>query len=205
MGWFKDIMPSSVKDVFQVPTTWKQGGALLLGGAPAQLDVKHDEEAAVIAAKEADAEQAVAASWAAANPGLVNPAAAVGDPRAVQAELTRMGYDEWVKTFQPAEGDLLAMTTYGGNKGLAGGIIADQMKNIDANTTSAIGMQERQYSRYGMNPTAEQAQQASADIGMSGSLAKVDAINKTNNWQEELNRDIMATGVANTALKPKNE
>ncbi len=153
-------------------------------------------------------------SWAGRLPGsytapgedsgimYINPLSGSADPRGTQAALTRAQFDEWVNTFQPAEGDLLSMTTYDGNPGVAAGLIASQRDSINRNFGKAANAQERNWRRFGMNPTVEQQQAAGAGMALNHSLSVVDAVNKTNSWQQDLNKEIMSSGMAtNPAIK----
>lgn len=139
------------------------------------------------------------------DPGAIylNPAGATADPRGTQAQITRAQYDDWSQTFQPAEGDLLSMTTYDGNPGLAAGLIADQNDNIEANFANAAGAEGRTRARYGMQATAEEQAAAGKSSAMEQSLAKVDSANKVNQWQKDLNREIMSSGVTSSMAARK--
>jgi hypothetical protein len=130
--------------------------------------------------------------------GVINVDAAVNDPRGAQAAITRAQYQEWLDTFQPAGQDLMAMTTYNGNKGLASGIIEEQRKNIDANFTGAQGMRDRAVSGYGMQLTAEQQDAANAGMALDKSKAVSGMVAQTNRWQDDLNKKIMSSGASTT-------
>ncbi len=58
--------------------------------------------------------------------GTIDLATAMNNPRDAYANLLRSQHEEWVKDFQPLEQNLIGMTTYNGNKGIADGIIANQ-------------------------------------------------------------------------------
>lgn len=138
------------------------------------------------------------------NSGLyLDPAWAAGDPREAQAALTRMQYDEWTDSFQPAEGNLLSMTTYGGREGLAPGMISGQMAAIDSNYDNAARAAGRSRSRFGMAPSPEQVTADGRGMALGKSLSQVDAINRTNDWQKNLNREIVATGLSGSAAAMK--
>lgn len=128
--------------------------------------------------------------------GSINSAAAVNDPRGAQGAITRAQYQEWLNTFQPVEGDLMSMTTYNGNPGLASGIIEGQRKNIDTNFGVAQGVRDRTMAGYGMQMTAEQQDAADAGMALDKSKAVSGMVAQTNRWQDDLNRRIMASGAS---------
>ncbi len=128
--------------------------------------------------------------------GTIDLATAMNNPRDAYANLLRSQHEEWVKDFQPLEQNLIGMTTYNGNKGIADGIIANQSAAINNNFEQAQGVASRSLARYGVAMNPAETQVSGRAIDLAKTTAQVDMRNKVNNMQADLNRSILNGGTA---------
>ena len=122
----------------------------------------------------------------------VDPAVAAADPRGAMANLVRAQWADFQNTALPVKDQLVGMTTYNGNRGVVDALKTQGMKQADTSFDNAVGTAQRQTERYGMsmNPAEQTTLDRAANLGRAG--AKVDAANTANQFQKDLNQQIVA-------------
>lgn len=122
----------------------------------------------------------------------IDPSKAASDPRGTQAELIRASYADAQARFMPLEDMLKTFTTYNGNKGVVDSLNEASKKGVDSTFNTMQGMQSRTQQRLGMAPDAATEQAQSRDMGLNKTLATVDAQNRNEMFQQDLNRQVVS-------------
>lgn len=132
------------------------------------------------------------ANYRAANPGMVDPARAINDPRGVTADVIRGNFDYFNSTAVPVIKSLEGMTTYAGHTGVVEGLKTDARNNAKAAFGGMAANAQRDAQSFGMSltPSAAGTIERSAKLGMAA--ATVDGVNRANTYQQDLNRQLVA-------------
>lgn len=137
--------------------------------------------------------------------GLINPDTVyqgMGPRIAASDMILGMSKDFWNEQ-DPYSGislkkDLERMTTYNGNPGVLGQLNQESAAANNSAFRNAQGLQGRTLQRYGMQQTAEQAQQSQSDMTRNKVLGSVDAQNRNQQFQNDLNKKLVSGNTAPT-------
>lgn len=122
----------------------------------------------------------------------IDPGRAASDPRGTEAALIRSQWEDFVNTAVPVRDQLMAMTTYAGNPGVAASLKESGAKNVENAFNATTGAAQRQQQRYGMSvsPQEQETVDRAATLGKTAALVDVD--NRANQFQQDLNRQVVA-------------
>lgn len=142
-------------------------------------------------------------NWNIANTtqGAINPYEAMNDPRGTMSDILRGQWSEFEGSTVPIIKQLEGMTTYGGNTGVVDKLKTEARQNAKAAFGNIVPDAQRQAASYGMgmNATTQGALERSSKLGMAA--AEVDGVNRANQYQQDLNRQIVAGANLSTLEK----
>lgn len=124
--------------------------------------------------------------------GTISVAAASADPRGTMANVTNSMADDFFATAVPVKDELIAMTTYNGNKGVVEGLKSQGMAQVASSFNNAEGVADRNTKRYGMNLTKEQGDAQASALSSGKALAEVDTVNRATKFQNDLNKQLVS-------------
>jgi hypothetical protein len=140
----------------------------------------------------ANAAQDVANASPGGVPGQLSEVGAWLDPRGTMANVLLGMSDDFFATAVPVKNDLLAMTTYNGNKGVVDDLKSQGMAAANQSFDNIQGQAGRNTARYGMQLTAEQAGAQQSALTSGRALAGVDAANRATMFQNDLNKQLVS-------------
>jgi hypothetical protein len=151
-------------------------------------------------AQEKAAQEAVTRAGIGATLGLappyqelaVDPAKAQEDPRGLMADLIRSQWADFQKNALPVVDSLRAMTTYDGNPGVADALKEQGMAAANTAYGNTMGKAARDTQRFGMAITPGETSTLTRAAGLNRTAATVDATNRADDFQKDLNRQIVA-------------
>lgn len=112
------------------------------------------------------------------------------DPRGLVGAITRQQWSDFERTVLPVKDQLQSMTTYGDNKGVVDALKSQARENAKNAYGSTVADMQNSAQSYGMSLSNPGALERSAKLGMAAST--VDGVNRANEYQSDLNRQVMA-------------
>lgn len=124
--------------------------------------------------------------------GALSVTAAQADPRGTMANVINSMSDDFFATAVPVKNDLIATTTYNGNKGVVDDLKSKGMAQVQQSFDNAQGVATRNTQRYGMAQTKEQAEAQASSLSSGKALAEVDTLNSATQFQQDLNKQLVS-------------